>query len=306
MAATSHLRPVDDLSVVPTPDVDKRDALPVTAAILLAATSSSSDPGGVTGWLLHFNGTLAYVVVGFLAFAEAALMVGFFVPGETAVVVGGVLAGLGRVDLGAMIVVVVLCAVIGDSVGFEVGKRAGPWLLQRRPPFFWRDERPKLQDTAAVNYTLGLLERYGGPAVFLGRFIAFARAVIPGLAGMSGLRYRTFLFWNVLGAITWGVGYTLLGYVVGISFEHVLGEIGLWSLVVVAVLVAGVVIIQVRRRRRDRSRIRRQLSDKETPGTAQSDGDVPERAPGTVPTTDHHEGPLTDSEVRSLRADPEA
>ena len=76
--------------------LDQRDAPPVTAAHLLATTSQRRPkPGGITGWLLHFNGTLAYVVVGFLAFAEAALMVGFFIPGETAVVIGGVLAGLG-------------------------------------------------------------------------------------------------------------------------------------------------------------------------------------------------------------------
>jgi len=297
MAAAAHVRPVDDLPVVPAPDVDKRDALPVTAAIVLAATSSSSDPGGITGWLLHFNGTVAYVVVGFLAFAEAALMVGFFIPGETAVVVGGVLAGLGRVNLGVMIVVVVVCAVIGDSVGFEVGKRAGPWLLQRRPPFFWRDERPRLQDTTAVNYTLGLLERYGGPAVFLGRFIAFARAVIPGLAGMSGLRYRTFLFWNVLGAVAWGVGYTLLGYVVGVSFAHILGEIGLWSLVVVILLIAGIVVIQVRRRRKERVRISSQLSNMDDSGRRQSGDDAPDRGTGSVSTTDSTKDPLTDSDV---------
>jgi membrane protein DedA with SNARE-associated domain len=272
----------------------------VTAATLLAATSSSSDPGGITGWLLHFNGTIAYLVVGFLVFAEAALMVGFFVPGETAVVVGGVLAGLGRVNLGVMVVVVVACAVIGDSVGFEVGKHAGPWLLQRRPPFFWRDERPRLRDTTAVSHTLGLLERYGGPAVFLGRFIAFARAVIPGLAGMSGLRYRTFLFWNLLGAIVWGVGYTLLGYVVGLSFEHVLSQIGLWSLVVVAVVVAAIVVIQLRRKRKDRARIRDQLSDTDElsdgdgPGRTRPGDDAQDSEPETVSSADPTEDPLTD------------
>jgi membrane protein DedA with SNARE-associated domain len=237
----------------------------VTASILLAASTNTSDPGGITGWLLHFNGTWAYVVVGFLAFAEAALMVGFFIPGETAVVIGGVLAGLGRVDLGVMIAVVVVCAVLGDSVGFEVGKKAGPWLLERRPPWFWREERPRLADTSSVKYTLGLLERYGGPAVFLGRFIAFARAVIPGLAGMSGLRYRTFLLWNVLGAILWGVGYTVLGYVVGVSFEHVLSQVGLWALVVVGVLLAAVVVLEVRRRRRERRRIAAELADIDRP-----------------------------------------
>ncbi len=219
-------------------------------AVLATASGSASDPGGVAGHLLHFSGPAAYALIGFLAFAEAALMVGFFIPGETAVVVGGVLAGLGRVDLGVMIVVVVVCAVVGDSVGFEVGRLAGPWLVVHRP----------LKDNGAVRSTLGLLERYGGPAVFLGRFIAFARAVIPGLAGMSGLRYRTFLFWNVLGGICWGVGYTVLGYVVGVSFQHVLTEVGLWSLLAVGVVVLGAVLFEVRRRhRRSRDRIEREL-----------------------------------------------
>ncbi|MGA2838403.1 MAG: DedA family protein [Acidimicrobiales bacterium] len=214
----------------------------MTGAVVLAASASA--PGGITGHLLHVGGAPAYALIGLLAFAEAALMIGFFIPGETAVVVGGVLAGLGRVDLGLMMVVVVVCAVVGDSVGFEVGRLIGPWLLEHRP----------LAGSAAVLSTLGLLDRYGGPAVFVGRFITFARAVIPGLAGMSGLRYRTFLFWNVLGAVIWGVGYTLLGFVVGISFERVLREIGLWSLVGVGALVAGFVVFEVRRRRRGRVR----------------------------------------------------
>ena len=93
-------------------------------------------------------------------------------------------------------VVVVVCAIIGDSVGFEVGKRAGPQLLERRP----------LRGSAAVRQTMAMLEHYGGPAVFLGRFVAFARALIPGLAGMSGLRYRVFLFYNALGGTDLGGG----------------------------------------------------------------------------------------------------
>ena len=207
-----------------------------------AAIFASSSGGGITNWLLHFNGATAYALIGFLAFAEAALMIGFFIPGETAVVVGGVLAGLGRVNLVTMCAVVVVCAIVGDSVGFEVGKRFGPWLLAHRP----------LAGRSAVERTMGMLERYGGPAVFLGRFIAFARAIIPGLAGMSGLRYRTFLIYNAAGALLWGIGYTLLGYIVGLSFEHVLKVVGLWSLVAVGVVVfvAVVVGLVIRRRRR--------------------------------------------------------
>jgi membrane-associated protein len=222
--------------------------------LLVATTSSNNDPGGVTGWLLHFHGPTAYALVGFLAFAEAALLVGFFIPGETAVVIGGVLAGLGAVNLEVMMVVVVVCAITGDSVGFEVGKRAGPHLLERRP----------LRGSAAVRQTMALLEHYGGPAVFLGRFVAFARALIPGLAGMSGLRYRVFLFYNALGGVIWGVGYTLLGYVVGLSFERILKEVGLWSLAVVVGVVVVAVAVRLILRRRERRRLAVEFADRST------------------------------------------
>jgi membrane-associated protein len=227
-----------------------------TVAVQLTLLAEAKQPGGVEGWLLHFNGPTAYALVGFLAFAEAALMVGFFIPGETAVVIGGVLAGLGRVNLLLMMAVVVLCAIAGDSVGFEVGKWSGPWLLERRP----------LKGSAGVRRTLVLLERYGGPAVFLGRFVAFARAVIPGLAGMSGLRYRVFLFYNALGALIWGVGYTLLGYVVGVSFGAILDKVGLWSLAIVAVALVAVVGVHLIRKSRERARVAGQLD--ELDGTA--------------------------------------
>jgi membrane-associated protein len=184
-----------------------------------------------------------------------------------------VLAGLGKVNLGVVIVVVVVCAITGDSVGFEVGRKAGPWLTSHRP----------LQGNSAVRSTMSLLEKYGGPAVFLGRFIAFARAIIPGLAGMSGLRYRTFLFWNVLGGIAWGVGYTLLGYIVGRSFQRILTQIGLWSVAVVGVLVVGVAVFEVRRRRRDRRRIAGDLAVLDGEDLAAGMGGMPEDDTDTAP-----------------------
>jgi len=278
------------------PHLDQRLPHPVTAVLLAAASSSSSTPSGITGHLLNFSGPGAYALIGFLAFAEAGLMVGFFIPGETAVVIGGVLAGLGRVNLGVMIAVVVVCAIVGDSVGFEVGRKAGPWLTTHRP----------LKGNSAVRYTLGLLDRYGGPAVFLGRFIAFARAVIPGLAGMSGLRYRTFLFWNVLGGVCWGVGYTLLGYVVGLSFERILREVGLWSLVVVGVLVVGVVVFEVRRRRRDRSRIERELAVLDDEDDASAGADAiggPDAGAGADGSGDAHVSRHADTPVPPNAAD---
>ncbi len=239
------------------------------AASLAVASVPAADPphlpGGWVGSLLHVHGPTAYALVGALTFAEAALLVGFFIPGETAVVVGGVLAGLHQVNLETMMMVVVVCAIVGDTVGYEVGRKAGPWLLAHRP----------MKGNAGVVRTLALLERYGGPAVFLGRFLAFARAVIPGLAGFSGLRYRTFLVYNAAGGLLWGVGYTLLGFVVGVSFERVLKQVGLWSAVgvagVVVAAVAGVAFVRHRRRRGE-----------ESPDPAGGDP-VPEPVPGGDP-----------------------
>jgi membrane-associated protein len=234
-----------------------------THALLSAAGSAGSgQPGGVSGWLLHFHGPTAYALVGFLAFAEAALMVGFFIPGETAVVIGGVLAGLHAVNLGVMIAVVVVCAIVGDSVGFEVGKRSGPWLLERRP----------LKGNGAVRRTMAMLEHYGGPAVFFGRFVAFARAIIPGLAGMSGLRYRVFLLFNAMGGVVWGIGYTLLGFVVGLSFQRILTRVGLWSIAVVAGVVVVAIVVRWLVRRRERRRTASQLGDGDVPAELRDSG----------------------------------
>jgi membrane-associated protein len=236
------------MSGLSPPGVDWRNDLLVIAAAwggLLATSSNQQLPGGFVGSLLHFHGPAAYALVGLLVFAEAGLLVGFFIPGETAVVIGGVLAGLHQVNLEAMMALVVVCAILGDSAGFEVGRWAGPWLLNHRP----------MKGNAAVGRTLALLERYGGPAVFLGRFLAFARAVIPGLAGFSGLRYRTFLLFNATGGLLWGVGYTLLGYVVGVAFERILTQVGLWSAGAVGGLVViAAVIAFILHRRRERKK----------------------------------------------------
>ena len=208
-------------------------------ATLVHFVTTGSVTGDITHWLLHFHGGLAYTLVGLLVFSEAALLVGFFLPGETAVVVGGVLAQAGSVNLEAMMTVVVLSAIAGDSVGYLVGRTAGPWLLSHWP----------LRGRASVQRAKSLLERRGGPAVFIGRFVTFARAVIPGLAGMSGLRYRTFLLYNALGGLLWGVGYTMLGYLVGRSFTRIVSDLSTASLVLIGVAVVAVVVyILVRRR----------------------------------------------------------
>lgn len=196
----------------------------------------------VSTWLQHFHGPTAYVLCGALVFGEAAVLLGFVIPGETAALVGGALASFGGINLPLMLAVIVVCAIAGDSTGYVVGKLLGPWLLDLRP----------LRSHVGVHKAQQLIARFGGPAVFLGRWVAVARALVPGLSGMSEMRYRTFLLFNALGGIVWGTTYVMVGYVAGRSYGAVATRIGTYALIVVAAIVVAVVVRVVFRRRRER------------------------------------------------------
>lgn len=193
--------------------------------------------------ILKLHGLPAYALVGGLAFAEAALFVGFVLPGETAVLLGGVLAHQHRVSLPGIAVVAVLAAVIGDSVGYEVGRHFGTRLLASRLFDKRREALERGQET---------LRRNGGRAVFLARFTAFLRAVMPGLAGTAHMPYRRFLAFNAAGGLVWGVGFTLIGYVAGASYPKVEKYVGRTSEGILAVVVLAVLVLVIWRRRRER------------------------------------------------------
>jgi membrane-associated protein len=190
--------------------------------------------------LLHLDAILVYSVVGGLVFVEDALFVGFVVPGETAAVLGGVAASIGHVQLPIVIIVVVAAAIIGDSVGYEVGARFGPRLLNIG---LLRKREKSLQNARE------LLARRGGTAVFLGRFIAFFRAVMPALAGIAHMPYRRFLAFNAAGGLTWGLGSVLLGYLAGDSYSAVEKVAGRATAIGVAVIaIIALVVWRIRRR----------------------------------------------------------
>ena len=196
----------------------------------------------ITDALLQLDGPIIYAVVAALVFAEAAMFFGFVFPGETAIVVGGVLASQHRVSLPVLLIIIAGSAIVGDSVGYEIGRRFGDRLLDTRALRKHRDKLGTAQD---------LLRRRGALAVFIGRFTALLRAIMPALAGSARMPYGRFLLFNALGGITWGVGYTVGGYLAGTAFEHVARLAG-WALaIVVGVLVAITVLVWwIRRRRR--------------------------------------------------------
>lgn len=187
---------------------------------------------------------IAYVAIAALVFAEAALFVGFLVPGETAVLLGGALAATGKLSLVVVAVIVVMAAIVGDSVGYEVGRRFGTRLLDVR---LLRGRRVSI-DAARTR-----LQTKGAVTVFVGRFTAVLRALTPALCGMSRMPYRRFIAWNAAGGLAWGVGVTTLGYLAGRSSQVVTKSLGGFS---VAILLAFIVVIVVawhRRRRADQA-----------------------------------------------------
>src|SRR3954454_7820125 len=201
--------------------------------------------------------SVAYAIIALLVFGEAAFFMGFVVPGETAVLVGGFLASQGHLDIVILIVVVVISAILGDSVGYEVGKHVGPRVLRLG---IFQKHRHRIEKAQTM------LRRRGGPAVFLGRWTAFFRAVMPGIAGLSRMRYPVFLFWNALGGIAWGITFSLVGYFAGASYDKVASTIGKGAAVVVVLLVvAGLVVWRVRRKGRQQGPGPPATTD-ETPG----------------------------------------
>ena len=155
---------------------------------------------------------LVYALVTLLVFGEAALFIGFVLPGETAVIVAGVVASQGRVNVVVVCLLVVLAAILGDSIGYVVGLRYGEKLMTL--PII-RSRR------VALERALVGLRKRGPIYVFIGRFTAFLRAVMPGLAGMSKMHYRRFLIANALGGIIWGISFTLLGYFAGSALTKI-------------------------------------------------------------------------------------
>lgn len=181
-------------------------------------------------------------LVGLVVFAEDALFVGFVIPGETAAILGGVAASRGHVSVVAVVAVVVAAAIIGDSVGYEVGRQMGARVLRLH---IFDKRREKLD--AAQDF----LARRGGWAVFLGRWVAFFRAVMPALAGTAKMRYLKFLAFNAAGGIVWGVVVVLIGYLAGNAYTQVANYVGSAAAIIVAI--AAVVAFVVWRVREHRS-----------------------------------------------------
>jgi undecaprenyl-diphosphatase len=178
--------------------------------------------------ILSVTQNLGYPLLGVFVGIEA---LGVPVPGETAVIFGGLAASSGRLNIVLVIVVASAGAIIGDNIGFMIGRRGGRAVLQR--PGRFESERRRVLEIGDPFF-----ERHGGKAVFLGRWIAGLRIWASWLAGASKMRWPVFLVWNALGGIAWSTSVALAAYYGGRSVEHVFSQIGLYGIPVAAALVA--------------------------------------------------------------------
>ncbi|MFT3863874.1 MAG: bifunctional DedA family/phosphatase PAP2 family protein [Solirubrobacterales bacterium] len=195
-------------------------------------------------------GPWTYLLVGFFAFAETGAFIGLVAPGETVMLLGGAVAGQGTINLYVLIALAWTCACGGDVVSFFLGRRLGrDFLLKHGPRFgFSHDRLHQVED---------FFTRHGGKTILLGRFVGFVRAFAPFIAGSSGMRFRQFFPYSVLGCGIWVSGTVVIGYVFSKSIDTAIkyagkGAVILGTLIVIVVgVIWGAKYLRVAENRRE-------------------------------------------------------
>ena len=197
----------------------ERKALWIVVAVALAVYASGvlsalPDPKQMIEDIAKALGPWTYALVGVVAFLETGAFVGLVAPGETIVIAGGVIAGQGEIELLPLIGVVWVCAVLGDTTSFYIGRRLGRRFLEQHGP------RVKITHER-LEQVEGYFDRHGGKTILIGRFIGLVRALAPFIAGSSGLAYRRFIPYSIVGCGAWATLFCVLGYVFWRSFDKV-------------------------------------------------------------------------------------
>lgn len=189
------------------------------AAATIALGPSWLDPD----FLIQSFGLLGIL---FIVWAESGLLIGLFLPGDSLLFTAGLLIADGRYlpPLYVTIPLIGLAAFLGDQTGYWIGRRAGQAIFKR--------EQSRFFDPAYVERAHAFFEKYGARTVVIARFVPIVRTFVPTMAGASRMHYRTFAIYNVVGALLWGIGVTMLGYWLG-QFTFVKDNIELMLLFIV-------------------------------------------------------------------------
>jgi undecaprenyl-diphosphatase len=196
---------------------------------VVAAKPTTGEQALVMLSLVNLPAHLGYLIVFALVGAEST---GVPVPGETALITAGVLAHNGQFTIQLVIVVAAAGAIVGDNIGYVIGRTGGRRLLER-PGFLEQHRREILRKGEPF------FRKHGPKAVFLGRWFAGLRIAAAWLAGINRMPWHVFVFWNALGGIAWATSVGLLAYYLGPTVERVLKYIGLGGVAVLALVAVG-------------------------------------------------------------------
>ena len=203
---------------------------------ILEAIRTLANPDKLLGQLMPlFSSWIGYATLFAIVFAETGLLVGFFMPGDSLLFLVGTVAGAGNLDIVTVNLALMAAAILGDSVGYALGRRTGPRIFSRPDSRLFRREH--------LRRTQEFYEKHGGKTIIYARFVPIIRTFAPFVAGVGRMEYRRFLAFNVFGGIGWVFVMTMLGYLLGgvtIVKEHLEKVVLLIILISVApVIVEG-------------------------------------------------------------------
>lgn len=185
--------------------------------------------------LLDFIAAFSLFGVAAVVFAESGLLIGFFLPGDSLLLTTGLLTHRDVItfDIHFVVIVLFLAAALGDNTGYWFGKKVGRKLFKREDsPIFHKNNLIKAEE---------FYEKHGSKTIVLARFVPFARTFAPIIAGISHMKYSTFVLYNIIGALLWAVGLTYIGYYFGAWLEHQGVDIDKYLLLVIA----GVILLSL-------------------------------------------------------------
>jgi membrane-associated protein len=163
--------------------------------------------------IIAFVKAAGYFGIFAIVFAESGLLVGFFFPGDSLLFTAGVLASANVLDIRILVPLIFSAAILGDNLGYFIGRKAGEKLFQREDSFFFRRSN--------VEKTKIFFERHGARAIILARFVPVVRSIAPVFAGVGQMRYRRFFLYDFFGGILWACGLPIAGYFLGNTVPNI-------------------------------------------------------------------------------------